>query len=147
MGAFHAEDPHHPHRHAPPGAPLRVGIGGPAGSGRASADRGTLSAAIDRWAGLEQHLASWKERRAELRAWAAGLGAQARANTINQNTSWTIQRSGATSTYRVVAYGDSIFAGYNGGLWSVARRASPYTSGTSGSFSPHTSSVGTSRAR
>jgi lysophospholipase L1-like esterase len=51
------------------------------------------------------------------------------ASTINQNTSWTISRSGATSTYRVVAYGDSIFAGYNGSLFSVARRASPYVAG------------------
>src|SRR5690606_6113332 len=34
MGAFHADDPHHPHRHAQPGAPLRVGIGGPVGSGK-----------------------------------------------------------------------------------------------------------------
>ena len=51
------------------------------------------------------------------------------ASTITQNTSWTVKRTGATSTYRVVAYGDSIFAGYNGGLFSVARRASPYTSG------------------
>lgn len=44
------------------------------GSGRVAADRGTLSAAIDRWNGLEQHLASWKERRAELRAWAKLYG-------------------------------------------------------------------------
>ncbi|MFL5348268.1 MAG: SGNH/GDSL hydrolase family protein [Hyalangium sp.] len=51
------------------------------------------------------------------------------ASTITQNTSWTVTRSGATSTYRVVAYGDSIFAGYNGGLFSVGRRAQPYTSG------------------
>lgn len=43
------------------------------GSGRIS-ERGTLAAAIDRWNGLEQHLASWKERRAELRAWAAMFG-------------------------------------------------------------------------
>lgn len=39
------------------------------GSGRAVSTRGTLSAAIDEWASQEQHLASWKERRAELRAW------------------------------------------------------------------------------
>ncbi|HLK99764.1 MAG TPA: SGNH/GDSL hydrolase family protein [Myxococcaceae bacterium] len=51
------------------------------------------------------------------------------ASTINQNTSWTISRTGAVGTYRVVAYGDSIYAGYNGALWSVARRASPYVSG------------------
>jgi integrase len=44
------------------------------GSGRVASDRGTLNAAIDRWAGLEQHLASWKERRAELRAWAKLYG-------------------------------------------------------------------------
>jgi len=53
----------------------------------------------------------------------------AAASTINQNTSWTIDRAGTTTKYRVVAYGDSIFAGYNGALWSVARRASPYVSG------------------
>lgn len=53
----------------------------------------------------------------------------AAASTINQNTSWTITRSGATTTYAVVAYGDSIFAGYNGSLFSVARRASPYVAG------------------
>ncbi len=57
------------------------------------------------------------------------VSGSALASTITQNTSWTINRSGATSTYRVVAYGDSIFAGYNGGLFSVARRAQPYTSG------------------
>jgi lysophospholipase L1-like esterase len=59
---------------------------------------------------------------------AAALAGEARANTINQNTSWTIQR-GAATTYRVVAYGDSIYAGYNGGLLSVARRAAPVPDG------------------
>jgi lysophospholipase L1-like esterase len=53
----------------------------------------------------------------------------ARANTINQNTSWTITRPGAAQTYRVVAYGDSLFAGYNGALFSVAKRAGPYVDG------------------
>ena len=48
------------------------------------------------------------------------------ANTITQNLSWTINRSGATAKYRVVAYGDSIFAGYHGSLSSVAKRAAPY---------------------
>lgn len=51
------------------------------------------------------------------------------ANTVNQNTSWKINRSGATTTYRVVAYGDSIFAGYKGSLWSVSKRAAPYVDG------------------
>jgi lysophospholipase L1-like esterase len=54
--------------------------------------------------------------------------APARANTINQNTSWTINR-GASTTYRVVAYGDSIFAGYNGSIFSVSRRAAPVVDG------------------
>jgi integrase len=46
------------------------------GSGRAVSDRGSLNAAIDRWNGLEKHLAaeSWISRRAELRAWAALYG-------------------------------------------------------------------------
>jgi lysophospholipase L1-like esterase len=52
-----------------------------------------------------------------------------RANTINQNTSWTITRPGATQTYRVVAYGDSLFAGYNGALFSVVQRAGPHVDG------------------
>ena len=36
------------------------------------------------------------------------------ANTLTQNVSWTIDRAGTTTKYRVVAYGDSIYAGYNG---------------------------------
>ena len=44
------------------------------GSGRSVADRGTLDAAINTWASLEQHLASWRERRAELRAWSELYG-------------------------------------------------------------------------
>lgn len=59
---------------------------------------------------------------------ATTLGGSAMASTINQNTSWTINRS-ASQTYRVVAYGDSIFAGYNGGIGSVARRGAPVVEG------------------
>lgn len=55
--------------------------------------------------------------------------ALARANTINQNASWKITRSDSTQTYRVVAYGDSIFAGYYGALFRVAKRSAPHTSG------------------
>lgn len=51
------------------------------------------------------------------------------ANTLTQNTSWTITRPNATTTYRVVAYGDSIYAGYTGSLSSVARRAAPWVDG------------------
>src|SRR5689334_3950844 len=57
------------------------------------------------------------------------IGAPASANTITQNTSWTINRSGASTTYRVVGYGDSIYAGYHGSLSNVARRAAPWADG------------------
>jgi len=60
---------------------------------------------------------------------AAAVSLSASANTINQNTSWKITRSGATQTYRVVAYGDSIFAGYYGQLFKVAKRAAPNVDG------------------
>ncbi|HEX2572234.1 MAG TPA: SGNH/GDSL hydrolase family protein [Polyangia bacterium] len=59
----------------------------------------------------------------------AAMSGSALANTITQNSSWTVTRSGATSTWRVVAYGDSIFAGYYGDLFSVARRAAPMVDG------------------
>jgi lysophospholipase L1-like esterase len=57
------------------------------------------------------------------------VGGSAMASTINQNTSWTIDRSTSTTRYRIVAYGDSIYAGYNGGIGSVARRAAPVVQG------------------
>jgi len=53
----------------------------------------------------------------------------AAASTINQNTSWTIDRSGTSTKYRVVAYGDSIFAGYHGSIFNVAKRAAPWVDG------------------
>lgn len=57
---------------------------------------------------------------------ALGLAApEARANTLNQNVSWTIDRAGTTTKYRVVAYGDSIYAGYNGSTISAAKYAAP----------------------
>ncbi|MFI5396150.1 MAG: SGNH/GDSL hydrolase family protein [Candidatus Binatia bacterium] len=73
----------------------------------------------------------WDRHRVLLVAlFAAGvMSAEAKASTINQSTSWTIKKSGATTTYRVVGYGDSIFAGYYGQLWSVVKRAAPYTDG------------------
>jgi lysophospholipase L1-like esterase len=54
---------------------------------------------------------------------------EAGATTLTQNSSWTIDRPGASASYRVVAYGDSIFAGYQGGLSRVSRRAAPYVQG------------------
>lgn len=50
-------------------------------------------------------------------------------NTIDQNSAWTITRPGATQTYRVVAYGDSIFAGWFGDLFTVVKRAGPNVAG------------------
>ena len=58
---------------------------------------------------------------------ALALASGAGANTINQNTSWTIDRAGTSTTYRVVAYGDSIFAGYRGSIFNVAKRAAPWS--------------------
>lgn len=51
------------------------------------------------------------------------------ANTLTQNSSWTIDRAGTTTKYRVTAYGDSIYAGYYGSLSRVAKRAAPYVDG------------------
>src|SRR5918996_4991741 len=53
----------------------------------------------------------------------------AHANTVNQNSFWTITRPGAFTTYRVVAYGDSIFAGWYGDVFSVVKRAAPNVAG------------------
>lgn len=47
------------------------------------------------------------------------------ANTLNQNVSWTIDRAGTTTRYRVVAYGDSIYAGYNGSAFTAAKYSAP----------------------
>jgi lysophospholipase L1-like esterase len=54
-----------------------------------------------------------------------GLGTAAMANTLTQNVSWTIDRAGTAAKYRVVAYGDSIYAGYRGSTTSVAKYAAP----------------------
>ena len=56
-------------------------------------------------------------------------GREALANSITQNSSWTIDRPGTTAKYRVVAYGDSIFAGYNGSLSNVDKRAASWVQG------------------
>jgi lysophospholipase L1-like esterase len=56
---------------------------------------------------------------------ALGLGGAAGANTLNQNVSWTVDRAGTTAKYRIVAYGDSIYAGYNGSISNAARYAAP----------------------
>jgi lysophospholipase L1-like esterase len=53
------------------------------------------------------------------------LASEASASTLNQNASWTIDRAGTTTKYRSVAYGDSIYAGYNGSVTSAAKYAAP----------------------
>jgi lysophospholipase L1-like esterase len=53
------------------------------------------------------------------------LAAPAFGNTLNQNVSWTIDRAGTTARYRVVAYGDSIYAGYNGSVSNAAKYSAP----------------------
>lgn len=53
------------------------------------------------------------------------LSVPASASTLNQNVSWTIDRPATTVKYRVVAYGDSIYAGYNGSTSNAAKYAAP----------------------
>ncbi len=53
------------------------------------------------------------------------MGSQAAANTLTQNVSWTIDRAGTTAKYRLVAYGDSIYAGYNTSITSAAKYSAP----------------------
>ncbi len=66
------------------------------------------------------------QTRVKLVAACALFASPASANTVTQNVSWTITRPGATKTARVVAYGDSIFAGYHGSISNVAKRAAPH---------------------
>lgn len=60
---------------------------------------------------------------------ALGLGSTAAASTLTQNSTWTIDRSGTSTQYRVIAYGDSIFAGYTGSITNVTKRAAPGVDG------------------
>jgi lysophospholipase L1-like esterase len=53
------------------------------------------------------------------------LASGAAASTLNQNVSWTIDRAATTTKYRVVAYGDSIYAGYNGSTTNAAKFSAP----------------------
>jgi lysophospholipase L1-like esterase len=53
------------------------------------------------------------------------VGSQASASTLNQNVSWTIDRASTTASYRIVAYGDSIYAGYNGSISNAAKYSAP----------------------
>ena len=53
------------------------------------------------------------------------ISSAASASTLNQNASWTIDRADSSTKYRAVAYGDSIYAGYNGSVASAAKYAAP----------------------
>jgi lysophospholipase L1-like esterase len=53
------------------------------------------------------------------------LGGQAIGNTLNQNVSWTVDRAGTSTKYGIVAYGDSIYAGYNGSISNAAKYSAP----------------------
>jgi lysophospholipase L1-like esterase len=70
----------------------------------------------------------WLSRGALVLGLAMGSVA-AEASTLTQNSSWTVNRSGTSTQYRVVAYGDSIYAGYYGSVFYARRRAAPYVAG------------------
>jgi len=54
-----------------------------------------------------------------------GFGSEANANTLTQNVSWTINRADTATKYRLVAYGDSIYSGYNGSVFNAAKYSAP----------------------
>ncbi len=60
---------------------------------------------------------------------ALGVGSTAPASTLTQNLSWTIDRAGTSTKYRIAAYGDSIYAGYYGSITNVAIWAAPTVDG------------------
>ncbi len=69
-------------------------------------------------------MSNWTSRVAIVSSLAVLIsGAHAFASTLNQNVSWTIDRAGTTTKYRIAAYGDSIYAGYNGSTLSAAKYA------------------------
>jgi len=64
-----------------------------------------------------------------LAAFAVAMASEAGASTLTQNLSWTIDRAGTSTKYRVTAYGDSIYAGYYGSITNAAKRAAPWVDG------------------
>jgi len=71
------------------------------------------------------HLARRTTRRCAAALALVAIAAPTLASTLNQNVSWTVDRAGTTAKYRVVAYGDSIYAGYNGSVSNAARWSAP----------------------
>jgi len=68
-----------------------------------------------------------------LLAAAVAVATNAAASTIAQNVSWTIDRPESEEKYRIVVYGDSIFAGYKGSISEVAINAAPNVDGEAAS--------------
>jgi hypothetical protein len=58
-----------------------------------------------------------------------GTAGMVSASTLTQNSTWTIDRSGTSTKYRITAYGDSIYAGYYGSYYKVAKTAAPEIAG------------------
>ncbi|HYC53522.1 MAG TPA: SGNH/GDSL hydrolase family protein [Candidatus Binatia bacterium] len=56
---------------------------------------------------------------------AVAIASPAAANTIAQNVSWTIEREAPVAKYRLTAYGDSLYAGYQGSVSKVATWNAP----------------------
>ena len=74
--------------------------------------------------GVNMNIRSHSSRVGLLIAFAVFAGSlNVLANTLTQNVSWTIDRAGTATKYRIVAYGDSIYAGYNGSTTSAAKYA------------------------
>ncbi len=51
------------------------------------------------------------------------------STTLTQNASWTIDQPNTSEKYRIVAYGDSIYAGYNGSFFNAAKYSAPTVDG------------------
>jgi hypothetical protein len=51
------------------------------------------------------------------------------ANTLTQNVSWIIDRADTPVGYRLVAYGDSLYSGYNGSVAYAAKYSAPVVDG------------------
>jgi hypothetical protein len=63
------------------------------------------------------------KRRLAVGVWALVFAGAAHASTLTQNLSWTVDRPGTSTRWKVVAYGNSIYAGYYGSISNVIRRA------------------------
>jgi lysophospholipase L1-like esterase len=58
-----------------------------------------------------------------------GVSSAALGSTLTTNSTWTIDRSGTSTKYRITGYGDSIYAGWYGSAFAVAKTAAPEIAG------------------